>query len=204
MNTAIFYDTETTGLPDWGQPSEAEQQPHIVQLGTHLVDMDSRKVLQSLDVIVKPDGWVIPEDVAEVHGITTERATAVGIPEALAVQLFLALWQGRRRIGHNESFDARIIRIATMRFADEETQDLWKEAAGGSACTARLTTKQVAAPPTPKMIAAGRRHHKTPNLSEAYRHFYGKDFDGAHSAIADVNACMAVYWASLDQSAVAF
>ena len=39
MNLALFYDTETTGLPDFKAPSEAQHQPHIVQLAALLVDL---------------------------------------------------------------------------------------------------------------------------------------------------------------------
>ena len=199
MNTAIFYDTETTGLPDWKSPSDAEQQPHLVQLGAHLVDMDSREILKTLDVIIKPDGWVIPDEVIEVHGITTEMAEEQGISEADAIEQFITMWAGAARIGHNENFDARIIRIATKRYMDEEIQGDWKTCKGQ--CTARLSTKPVNLPPTEKMKAAGRFHAKTPTLAEAYRHFFGHDFEGAHTAIADVNACMAVYWAIQDATA---
>lgn len=48
------------------------------------------------------------------------------------------------------------------------------------------------------MKAVGRFHHKTPNLGEAYRHFFGRDFDGAHNALADVSACRDIYFAMQD------
>jgi DNA polymerase-3 subunit epsilon len=200
MNLALFYDSETTGLPDFGAPSAAPHQPHIVQLAACLVDLDTRKTISSMNVIICPDGWTIPEEVTAVHGISTEYALAVGIPEPFAVGMFMELWKGRLRIAHNEQFDARILRIALKRFFDPLDPDLaipvsdeWK--AGRAECTARLSTPICALPPTEKMRAAKRFHHKTPNLGEAYRHFMGKDFENAHTAMADVQACLEVYFA---------
>lgn len=191
-NIAVFYDTETTGMPDWGAPSDAQQQPHIVQLAAHQVDLDERKILQSMDVIVCPEGWEITDEATETHGITTEYAKAVGVPESLALEMFMALYAGNHRIAHNESFDARIVRIALKRFMDDATADEWK--AGTASCTARMATKICDLPPTEKMKAANRHHAKTPNLSEAYQFFTGLELQDAHTAIADVNACMDVYW----------
>lgn len=193
MNLKLFFDTETTGLPDFKAPSESAHQPHIVQLAALLVDMDTRETIQSMDVICRPDGWTIPDEVAAVHGITTEHAAEVGIPEHLAVSMFMELWAGRARVAHNEQFDARIVRIALMRFHSEEAADIWKS--GPTECTARLATPICALPPTEKMKAVGRFHHKTPNLGEAYRHFTGKGLENAHSAMADVMACRDVYFA---------
>ncbi len=45
------------------------------------------------------------------------------------------------------------------------------------------------------MKAAKRFHHKSANLSEAYRFFTGLELVNAHSAMADVQACAAVYFA---------
>ena len=193
MNLKLFYDTETTGLPDFKAPSESAHQPHIVQLAALLVDMDTRETIQSMDVICRPDGWTIPDEVAAVHGITTEHAAEVGIPEHLAVSMFMELWAGRARVAHNEQFDARIVRIALMRFHSEEAADIWKS--GPTEGTARLATPICALPPTEKMKAVGRFHHKTPNLGEAYRHFTGKELENAHSAMADVLACRDVFFA---------
>ncbi len=193
MNLKLFYDTETTGLPDFKAPSESAHQPHIVQLAALLVDMDTRETIQSMDVIIRPDGWTIPDDVAAVHGITTDHARQVGIPESLAVELFMELWWRRPRIAHNQQFDARIVRIALLRHQNQEAADDWK--AGAAECTAILATPICALPPTEKMKAARRFHHKTPNLGEAYRHFTGKELVNAHSAMADVLACRDVYFA---------
>lgn len=194
MNLAIFYDTETTGIPLFDQPSEDPMQPHIVQLAAAMVDLDSEKTLQTIDLIVRPDGWVIEPEMSAIHGITHEMAMDVGISEIKAIEVLMDMVGQRVRIGHNEPFDARITRIAIKRYLhDDELADQWK--AGRSECTAKMATKIVNLPPTEKMLAAGRRQPKTPSLTEAYRHFFGKDFDNAHSAISDVLACRDVYFA---------
>lgn len=190
----FFYDTETTGLPLFDQPSDDPQQPHIVQAAGALVNRDTGKIIASIDLIARPDGWTIPHDVAEIHGITTSDAEAVGVPESLIVSLMYDLWRRADvRVGHNESFDARIMRIGLKRFIGEDASETWKGA--NAECTARLSTKLLNLPPTDKMLAAGRRHPKTPKLEEAYEFFTGRKLEDAHSAMADVLGCMEVWFA---------
>lgn len=195
MNYAIFYDTETTGFPN-GKLHDDPSQPHIVQLAAHLVDMDTRKTVQSMDVIVKPDGWSIPDEVTAIHGITTEHALEVGIPENTVIAMFLGMWNGRMRVAHNEEFDAKILRIACMRFAGISCADTWRK--GSAECTSDLSIDILDLPPSDRMIRAGYNGPKKPRLSEAYKHFTGNELENAHSAIADVNACVDVYWAVKD------
>lgn len=204
MNLALFYDTETTGFPLWHEPSSDPRQPHLVQLAAALVDLDrassalgAPEVIQSIDLIIRPDGWDIPAEASDVHGITTEHALAVGVPEQIALTALLGLWsigdggEPHRRIAHNESFDARMIRIAIKRFIDDQMADTWK--AANAECTMRLCTPICNLPPTPKMVKAGRNHPKSPTLSEAYQHFFGRELVGAHSALVDVKACIEIY-----------
>jgi DNA polymerase-3 subunit epsilon len=183
----LFYDTETTGLPLWEQPSDNPLQPHIVQLAALLVEPETKQVIQSMNVIIKPEGWEIPAEVTAIHGITTEYAAQIGIPESVALKLFLELWSGRTRIGHVQSFDARIIRIATKRYCEEAVINAWKE--GLAQCTGELTK------PVLQMPAKTRGKFKTPKLTEAYRHFFQKELQDAHTALADATACMEVFFA---------
>lgn len=192
----LFFDTETTGVPVWKELSESPEQPHLVQLAALLVDTEKRATVQSMDVIIRPDGWVIPEDVSEIHGITHERAMDVGISEELAVQMLMELWGERPRVAHNEPFDARIIRIALKRYSNDDVIDAWKE--GERECTARLSSPIVNLPPTPAMVKSGKRWPKTPKLSEAYEFFMGMPLENAHSAMADTMACLQVYDAIRD------
>jgi len=199
VNLGLFFDFETSGLPLFDQPSDDPRQPHIVQVGAQLVNLDTRIVVQSLDVIVRPNGWTIPDEVAQVHGITTEMAMDLGVSEELAAEMLLELWKPqlpRLRIGHNEQFDARIMRIALKRFFDDPTADGWK--AGSAQCTQKLSTPILKLPPTEKMRAAGRGHHKSANLREAYEFFTGQKLAGAHNAMVDVDGCKAVYFAIQD------
>ena len=193
MNAAIFYDTETNKLPLFNDPSDDPRQPHMVQLAAVMVDLDTLKTVQTMDVIIKPVGWIIEPENSAIHGITHEHAMDVGISEVLATEMLLDMVGSRLRIAHNESFDARILRIATKRYFNDERADTWK--AGEAECTARLTTKICNLPPTPKMVAAKRNTPKTPTMQEAYKHFFGKEFANAHSALADVLACRDVYFA---------
>lgn len=184
MGLILFYDTETTGLPDWKSPSGAEHQPHIVELAALLVDTNTRAIQQELNVIVRPDGWTIPDEVSAIHGITTDQAIAEGISEQDAVQQLLDLHaQADTRLGHIQSFDARILRIALKRYFGDEFADAWKDAP--SECTAYLAKPLMAL-------------KKLPKLGEAYEFFFAEPFADAHRAMPDTRACMQVYFAAQD------
>jgi DNA polymerase III subunit epsilon len=194
MNPVLVYDSETSGLVDFKAPSEAPHQPHIVQLGAVLVDLDTWDEIAVLDVIVRPEGWTIPDDVAAIHGITTEHALDVGVSESMALGMLMELWNDtkpRLRVAHNEPFDCRIVRIGLMRFEDETLADHWK--ASPAECTQQLSTPILKLPPTDKMKRAGFFKHKSANLREAYQFFTGRELENAHSAMADVRGCLAVY-----------
>ncbi|MFT6550517.1 MAG: DNA polymerase-3 subunit epsilon [Zhongshania marina] len=180
MTPILFFDTETTGLPKWKEPSDSPEQPHLVQLAAILADQDTQKIISSMDVIIRPDDWEISEEMTAIHGISQEQALAVGIPEALALDMFLNLWRGGTTAAHNSNFDQRIIRIAIKRYNQNELmQEAWavKE---NHFCTMRAA----------QTVIGG----KAPKLSEAYEHFTDKVLEGAHNAMADTTACMEVYW----------
>lgn len=184
----LFFDTETTGLPDWKSPSDAEHQPHLVQLAAILADADTREEISSFDLIVSPDGWVIPEEVTAIHGIDIYYALRVGLPEPLVLDAFMSLWRNIEtvRVAHNKTFDQRIIRIAAKRYSREYIQDQWADK-DSHACTMRMYQK----------LFGG----KNVKLIDAYMQATGKVLENAHSALADTRACMAVYWWLLDQQA---
>lgn len=192
MKPIIFYDTETTGLPEFKLPSESECQPHIVQLAAILADEDTRNVLATLNVIVKPEGWIIPEESIAVHGITQDVAEKVGLPEKEVVSLFYQLCQGAKRVAHNRTFDQRIVRIALKRYEfSEEYLNKWAEKEDHD-CTMLMAKPIMQLPP--KL----RYGYKSPRLEEAYKYFTDRELVNAHSALADATACMEIYWAMKD------
>lgn len=195
MTPILVFDTETTGLPLWNLPSEDLSQPRITQIAAELHDEDTGTTLAFMDLIIKPEGWTIPEELEALTGITNEKAERFGVPIGLALGLFLEMWRkSTLRVAHNEPFDMRMIRIELIRSDayGEALADEWK--AGPAFCTQKNSTKIINLPPSEKMAAAGRRMPKSPNLGEAYKHFTGNDLVGAHNAATDLAACRAVYY----------
>jgi len=187
MSNLLFWDTETCGIPQWREPSGSDSQPHIVSLAALMVNEESKEIIQSLDLIVKPDGWEIPQDTIEIHGITNEHAAEVGIPEHIVLGIFLQIWQGRKRVAYNTTFDNRIIRIATKRYSPESMIDNWKE--GEYECAMIASKKAMGV--------------KSVKLIDAYKHFTGKELEGAHNAMNDTKACMDVYFAIKEANSIA-
>lgn len=185
------FDTETNGLPDWTVSSDSQHQPHIVSLAALLVDTDTKDVLTHIDVIVRPDGWVIDQAMTDIHGITMERAMDEGIPEKEALAALMAMWErADLRIAHNTTFDNRIIRCAQKRHFPEdeahaEIMRAWKEDKKRYYCT-MINARKV-------------MRSKQPTLGEAYKHFTGKEIENAHTAMADTQACLEIYWSLMDQ-----
>lgn len=186
------FDTETTGLPEYKQPSEDPCQPHIVEIAALLYGPDGQ-LINSFEAIVKPDGWVITPEISAIHGITHEMAMDTGIPEKDALEGFLAIHAlADMRVAHNCSFDDRIIRIAMKRYMGDEAADAFKS--GPNYCTA-LKSKPIMNLPATEAMKKTNFKVKTPNLQEAHKHFTGEEMPTLHRARADAEACAKVYFA---------
>jgi len=171
---------------------DAPEQAHLVQLAAQLVTPENETVME-FSVIIDP-GVNIPDGAAGVHGITTEKAQKLGIKPSAALDMFSALHKhAGTLVAHNIGFDKQVMETARARKTGERAtmqKPLF--------CTMERANNIVKAPPTPKMIAAGRTHYKKPNLGECIKHFFGEELEGAHDAMIDVRACRRVYFAILD------
>src|SRR6185436_10750455 len=74
----LFFDTETTGL---------SRESRMVQIAWVLCGHDGEEISRACHII-RPEGFSIPRDATAIHGITTERAMAQGIPLAEALEGF--------------------------------------------------------------------------------------------------------------------
>lgn len=196
--TLLFADTETTGLVNGKQDHRHPSQPHLVQLGL-LLTTDDGGELGSVNLIVRPDGYVIPDQAAKVHGITTDIALSAGVPLVVAVALFTNL---RARadliVAHNQAFDRLVMDAAIHRTGRQPASpgpEWW--------CTMEAASPVVAIPPTTRMVAAGFTKFKPPNLGECVRFFFDEELTGAHDAMVDVRACARVYFALKSRAAAA-
>lgn len=180
MKTFLFFDTETTGKADFRAPSAAAHQPRLVQLGAILADEQGRE-LAALNLIIKPNGFEIPAEAAAVHGITTELARAVGVPVLDACEPFYSLARvAQGYVCHNTEFDRLIMDGELQRLRLDLPEKSWH-------CTMKAMTSVCRLP--------GRYgDFKWPNLQEAHRHCFQREFDGAHDAMADVRACRDVFF----------
>lgn len=194
----LFYDTETTGFPVWDAPDDVRSQPHLVQVAALKVNAETREVISQFDLIVQPNGWDIPEGASAIHGITTEYASAHGVPEAMALHLLLMHMDDEitTLVGHNEAFDRRIINIAASRY-HRGFRHVWKRTKGY--CTCNSATPILQLPPSDRMKQKNIDGYKKPNLREAYEFFFSRPHSNAHSALANATACMEVYWAIQDR-----
>ncbi len=186
MNKVIAYDCETTSMPEWKIPSGDPRQPHLVQLAAIMKDADTGIELQSMDVIIRPDGWESSPEALEVHGITTEMAMDLGIPEGLAIEMLYEMQAGATRVAYNRTFDQRIIRIGMKRYFEEADIEQW-ERKDNHPCAMLLSRPIMAADP------GGLYKNVNQKLAVAYKYFTGKELVGAHNAKVDAQACLEVY-----------
>ena len=185
---ALCFDTETTGFTNKAMPPQHSSQPHLVELGAVLIDTATGCELETLNLIVKPDGYEIPTSASDVHGITTELATKVGIPLLAALAPFSHLCKAADyHVAHNTEFDMVVLIAAFWRAGRP-----WP--AVNARCTKNMAEPVIKLPPTERMIAAGMGHKfKAPSLSECYQFFFGEELTGAHGALVDALACARVY-----------
>jgi len=176
----LYFDVETTGIIPKGNPT-MEEMPHVCQLAAILHD-DEGQEAASMSVIIKPEGWTIPEVCADIHGIDNDYAAHVGIPIRCALSMFAQLFlTANETVAHNIAFDSQMLMVEFDRLDKN-----WPFADRPSFCT-MLGTMNIC------KIPGKFKDYKWPKLIEAYQFLFNESFDGAHDALADVRACARVH-----------
>ena len=180
----LIFDTETTGLALWKEPSGDPGQPHVVDLAAELWDGD--QLLEEYSSLVAI-GVPIPADMTAIHGIDDAMAAGGSAPGEVWLR-FLELTKRADVIaGHNVSFDVRMMRIMGARVTGEKWEPMQP-----TFCTMRKSVGIVRAP---KKNARFANDWKLPSLGEAVRHFFGEEHPNAHRAKPDCVAARRVYFA---------
>lgn len=174
----LIFDTETTGTPkDYKAPvSDVDNWPRMVQIAWLQYDSSGEQIAER-NYIIKPDGFTIPEDVVEIHGISTERAINEGVELKTALTDFTnAINETSCLVAHNINFDEKIVGAEFLR-ADVDNK-LFETP---RICTMESSTDYCKLP--------GPYGNKWPSLSELHVKLFNKDFEEAHNAAVDVKAC---------------
>lgn len=187
----LFMDTETTGKMNFRLPVTHENQPHIIQCGMLLAN--DEKEFCVLDYMVNAPKE-ISEGAAEVHGISNEDVIMGGIPSKVNAAIFNNMVKKAAVIVcHNASFDISMFEAEYYRYGYDFSMIREKP----KICTMKQLTPVVKSPPTERMKQYGHNHYKWPTLSECHVHYFGEDFEDAHSAIVDVRAMARVFYAAV-------
>jgi DNA polymerase-3 subunit epsilon len=185
----LFFDTETTGLIDRKKKLDDPSQPHIVQLAAVLCD-EAGTHLEELNLIAKPDGWMVPEVCTNIHGLTTEICEERGIPMLEILTRFNAMKaKCTDRVAFNIPFDKQMLLREEMAYGIPHDED--KKI---SLCVMKMSEPICKMPATAKQKEWNIGPYKAPKLIEAYRHFFSEDFDRAHDAMNDVMATKRIFF----------
>ena len=188
QDSILFFDTETTGVPKlYNAPvTNSNNWPRLVQLAWLMADKNGN-VLKKKSVIIKPDGYTIPQDATAVHGISTERAQREGQPLDAVLEEFMDdVHLAANVVGHNIDFDMHIVGAELYRL----DKDYGLLMDNPCTCTMKSST-DFCAIPNPNSYFGG---YKWPSLQELYRKLFNRDFADAHDALADITATKECYF----------
>ena len=179
----LFFDTETTGLPrNWKAPvTDLNNWPRLVQLAYLHYDNNGNKISEG-DFIIKPNGFTIPKDASDIHGVTHEIAMKDGVDLQNVLGNFHELiGSAQILVAHNMSFDEKIVGSEFLRNGFQNSIPMKQKI-----CTMESTTDFCAIP--------GYYGNKWPKLSELHTKLFGYDFEEAHNAMVDINATAKCFW----------
>lgn len=176
----LIFDTETTGLPrDFNAPiTDTDNWPRCVQIAWQLHD-DLGNLIEQKDYIIQPDGYDIPFQSEQIHGISTKLAQTRGVDAVTVWKEFAeVLERSKFVVGQNITFDINVMGCELYRYGVDS-----KLAALPVLDTCTEVTAELC------KIPGGRGgKFKLPTLTELHAHLFGVPFAEAHNATADVEA----------------
>jgi len=146
-----------------------------------MADEQANEVV-SAEYIVKPNGFIIPEDAAKVHGITTKFAGQNGVDlTTILNSLASTIASASVLIAHNIQFDEKILGAELLRAGLPNLVPTKQQK-----CTMQEATNYCRLP--------GPYGYKWPTLEELHVKLFNVPLTSAHRALADVHACARCYF----------
>ncbi len=176
----LIFDTETTGLPEKNIPfTQVEAWPRAVQIAWQLHD-ESGKLIEHASYLIKPDGFNIPFEARQKHGISTELAMAEGKDLAEVLDIFQRVVEKATYLsGHNLAFDIDVLSAELIRL-NRSYETLRAKPVIDTMTEATAAFCQLPGGKGGKF--------KYPRLEELYQCLFNESFRHAHNASADVEA----------------
>ena len=193
-NVKLFIDTETTGLPlnDNLPYTDLKNWPYLVQVAL-IIEDDNYGILAKRNIILKPNGYTIPESATKIHGISNERAVKNGEDRDKVISfLDLALYKSDIIIGHNVSFDLNVIKSEIIRIKGIENA-LFEKKKHIVIDTMKMGSN-ICKIPNLSFHTRLSLPNKYPKLDELYYKLFNKHFNNQHDAMADVQAAYDCYY----------
>ena len=182
----LIFDTETTGLPrSYNAPlTDSDNWPRMVQVAWQLHDLNGN-LISSNSIIIKPEGYTIPFNSIQIHGITNERAIEEGQDLKTVLQEFVNIvGQSNYLCGHNIEFDNNIIGAELLRCGLENVL----------AAKPFIDTKNDETTAFCQIPGGRGGKFKWPTLTELYTKLFNDTFAEAHNAAFDVLATGKVFF----------
>jgi DNA polymerase III subunit epsilon len=185
LNSAMymFFDVETTGKPINMKSLIADHNnwPRIVEIAWQITTR-SGYVIHKENHIVKPNGFEIPKDSTNIHGITTKHALEYGLHiEDVLARFEYFTYFCHAIVAHNIEFDNNVIAAEYSRLSMSNPLDKMKKL-----CTMKGSYKYCSIP--------GPFGYKWPKLSELYEKLFDEQLTNSHSALIDTEATVRCFW----------
>lgn len=190
----LVFDTETTGRPhNKNAPlTDLNNWPRVVQLAWQLHDHKG-KLLTQESHIIRPDGFDIPFNAEQIHGISTQLAMEKGKPLKEIVDLFeKSLEKATVLVGHNINFDINILGAELVRL--NRSPDNFVSMKKADTTDLSLSYCALSGGPGGKF--------KMPKLIELHQKLFGEGFSQAHDAAFDVEATARSFFALIEKQIV--
>lgn len=186
--TYLFFDTETSGLPNsYRLPyhKDLENWPRLVTISWILTAQDGTEYARG-NHIVKPNGFKI--QASHIHGITQEKAESEGKDLKTVLMWFLQDYQqfdDTVLVAHNMNFDFNVLFSELMRTFPEHK---WTSLVP-NICTMESLTEFCG--------IESSYGFKWPKLEELHYILFQKGFDNAHNSMADTEALKRCFFEAL-------
>jgi len=211
MKIAVF-DTETTGLPKTKIINDLSLHlwPHIVQFSYIIYDTKLKKIIKTVDLIIRiPENINISDEVSEIHGITNfisqtskytiENALIEFSNDYLNYNIDLI-------VGHNLAFDINMLKIELIREISNTTNLSDKmsfsqllenlnepipEECPKLFCTMKQSIELCGLKTISKY---GKEYNKFPKLNELHIKLFNSSPRNLHNSLNDVLICLRCYY----------